>query len=528
VLTLGGKPLIAHVLGMLTAGFDARKVVVMTDDDEIAGVAAAHGTTILREPRTTGTRTLDEVAVDVCRHLTANGAYSQDILVTVQPTCPFITAKTIRAAAELLLKGSRTVLTVSDDRHLRWTRDAEGRPQPMYQERLNRQVLPPVLRETGGVIAGFIGDILTTGTRIQKGRVMLVEVDEKEAIDIDTYTDFLVAQHYLTQRKVLIRADGSKELGVGHINRAIALATNLPGYDIEIVTRCDGEYALGHHMLAEQPFRLHTIAAEAEFSASVESIRPDILFLDILNTQAGDIQGLRNFTSKIVSFEDLGEGAQHVDLVINDLYASHSPARNELSGVENALLSTVFEHLPPRPPLNDTVENVLVLFGGTDPSALTGTALSALGTIGYAGKVTVVAGPGQAGRQIDLAAFGLKGEVLRNVTDMAQVMAHADLAISSAGRTVTELMTVGVPTVVLCQNRREMLHTHASQSFGVMNLGLGKSIDPETLGRTLKLLQEDRGLRAHMRTLMLSATAKRSNREIVRRIEHILGLERPW
>ncbi len=468
---------------------------------------------------------MDSVALETCKRLRTLGARDEDVLVTVQPTCPFVRAKTISDCVERLDEDTRTVLTVADDRHLRWTIAADGRPVPMYAARVNRQRQEPVYRETGGVIATYLGDVLKTGSRIQQGHVDVVEVDKREAIDIDDYPDFLVAQHFAQRRKALIRADGSHALGVGHIYRALALATELFAYSLEIVTRSDGDFALGHRLLAGHSFPLRAIDADDAFFEIAAQVQPDVVFLDILNTETATIETLRRSARKIVTFEDLGEGAGGADLVVNDLYLSEQWPGNVLSGVENALLSNAFEHVPPRRGAKERVERLLLVFGGTDPSNLTERALAAAAVAGFKDEVTVVLGPGRADRPVSLADYGLNGEVLHSVSDMAHLMSSADLAISSAGRTVTELMTMGVPTLVLCQNRRELLHTHASMPYGVMNLGLGQLVDTETLGNTLGYLLGDVDLRRRMNALMLNATADRRNGAIVRRIEARLGLD---
>jgi spore coat polysaccharide biosynthesis predicted glycosyltransferase SpsG len=127
--------------------------------------------------------------------------------------------------------------------------------------------------------------------------------------------------------------------------------------------------------------------------------------------------------------------------------------------------------------------------------------------------VAVVLGPGYSHGTIDLADYGLSGEVHSSVTNLATLMHRADLAITSAGRTVTELMTQGVPTIAMCQNEREMMHTHASAPFGIVNLGLGEHVDIATLARHIELLSAP-GLRVGMRERMLKAVRHRSNRRI--------------
>jgi spore coat polysaccharide biosynthesis predicted glycosyltransferase SpsG len=111
---------------------------------------------------------------------------------------------------------------------------------------------------------------------------------------------------------------------------------------------------------------------------------------------------------------------------------------------------------------------------------------------------------------------------------MAQLMRQAHLAITSAGRTVTELMTLGVPTVALSQNLRELRHTHASSPFGVMNLGLGEHVDVQSLASHVSMIIGDRALREDMRSRALASVRGRSNRALVRRIleEASAALER--
>jgi spore coat polysaccharide biosynthesis predicted glycosyltransferase SpsG len=101
---------------------------------------------------------------------------------------------------------------------------------------------------------------------------------------------------------------------------------------------------------------------------------------------------------------------------------------------------------------------------------------------------------------------------------MADVMREADIAITSAGRTVTELMVLGIPTIALCQNQRELTHTHASSTFGVTNLGLGSEVSAARLAEHIRGLTDDLHVRQTMRARAFAAVAGRSNRRIAERI----------
>ena len=106
---------------------------------------------------------------------------------------------------------------------------------------------------------------------------------------------------------------------------------------------------------------------------------------------------------------------------------------------------------------------------------------------------------------------------------MPQLMASADLALSSAGRTITELASVGVPTLCLVQNEKELSHTHAVVENGVINLGLGAGITKEQLATELEKLLADFELRQRLASNALSATRTRTNAKVVAEILRQLG-----
>lgn len=515
---LAGRPLLEHLLARLERWAPCERVIVTTDDEEIAALARGRATIHPRSAALAGDRTtLDEVVADVAAWLRERGAADSDLVLTLQPTSPFLRPTSILRAVELMRGGAETVLTVREDRHLRWTRDADGRPRPLFAERVNRQWLPETWAETGGIIGGRLGRILETGSRIHEP-VALLELDPTEGLDIDDYAHWAVAEYYAGRKSIVIRADAAPQLGMGHVFRAMALAHELASHDVVIVTRSDGPYALGAEYLRRTPYRVEILAHEEEFLPYCHRRAPDIAVLDVLDTSEALVRAVAECSGFVVSFEDLGPGARLADVVINDLYTDFLPAENHWYGVQHAVLAPAFERISPREGARPAVEHVLVTFGGTDPAGLTVKALDAVARAGHRGRVTVVLGPGYQGEEPDLRSRGIEGQVLRDVANMAELMREADIALTSGGRTVAELMTVGVPTVVMCQNMREMRHTHASSPFGVMNVGLGELVDVDTLASYVRMLIDQPELRKDMRRRALQAVSERSNAAIAQRI----------
>lgn len=513
---LAGKPVIQYAIEAAVNTLSEQFVFVITDDSELAELAEHLGVGVIREAaRADGSSTLDELVLRHLPDLIAKGAQEQDLVITIQPTCPLITPNRIAEAIELLEAGAGSVLSVSDDRHLRW-RQADGVAVPLYEKRVNRQLQPKEFRESGAVIASRLGLIQQNQTRINQP-VKLVELSETESVDIDSYQDLLVAEHFLTRKKIVIYANAAKSLGMGHVYRALALAQELARHEITLVS--DASEPLGAEFFGSQVFPAEQISDS--IVDYVKTNRPDAVILDVLDTPAPMIVGLKALGVKVVSFEDHGTGAELVDLLVSDLYPNQERKLPQLTGVENAILAPSFETIKRVAQLPPKVESILVLFGGTDPSGLALKSLSSLERIGYAGKVVCVRGMGAEAIEED---FKLNLEIKNNVANMPQLMSQAQLALSSAGRTITELMSIGVPTICLAQNQKELRHTHAGADSGIINLGLGKEVSDAVLDGEIAALIDDQQRRAQMQQLGLSQTKMRSNKKVVQRIEQALGL----
>lgn len=520
VRLLGGVPLIARAVRTALAATDPGRVIVITDDDEIEAIALREGATSMREERTTGLATLDDVALKVAVEIERRGGVTEDVFLTLQPTCPFLTSHRIDEAVAAFEAGAGSVLTVVDDRHLSWTIDAEGKAAPKYTARVNRQQLAPEFRETGGVIGCRLGDLRIHRTRIIQP-ISLVTVTRTESLDIDEFTDWAVAEYLVSRRRVVIRADASSTMGMGHAYRALALAQEFARHKVVIVT--DANMPMGAMIFNRHPFEVVEVDGPSGFFAWLEENPADLVILDQLDTTEDYVRAVRPHTGKLVTFEDLGAGAALTDLVVSDLYQNlNVPDDRQLTGIANAILAPNFETDMEPAPFRTAPERILIVFGGTDPAHLTEKTLEALGQVEFPGEITVIVGPGVK-RDISLETYGLRGEMLHDVTHMPGVMRRVDMAVSSAGRTVTELVSLGLPVLCLCQNEKELTHTHAAARFGVINLGLGELVGVDTLAAHIGRLTTSVQLRTIMRARALHETAGRSNAAVIERIARCIG-----
>jgi spore coat polysaccharide biosynthesis predicted glycosyltransferase SpsG len=521
VRLLAGVPMIVRIVRIALEACPADRIVVITDDDEIDALATAEGVRVVREPTTTGRATLDEVALKVVAEIDALGAKDSDVFLTLEPTCPFLRAERIREAVAAFDAGAGSVLTVADDRHLAWTTDEAGAPRPVYTARVNRQLLPPYLRETGAVIGCRLGELRARRTRIVEP-IRLIEVTQEESLDIDDFADWAVAEYVVSRRSIALRADASETMGMGHAYRALAVAQELARHRIVLAT--DAAKPLGAELFSRYPFELAQVAGDEGFLELVRARAPELVILDQLDTSREYVRALKAVAGKVVTFEDLGSGALEADLLVSDLYENVDvPSERQLTGVENAVLAPNFETDRAPAPFHAEIARVLVVFGGSDPSHLTEKALAALAAAEFEGEVAVVAGPGVR-RRLSLEEHGLRGALLSDVRHMPGVMRQADLALSSAGRTVTELISLGVPVLCLCQNEKELTHTHASARYGVINLGLGALVGLDTLAGHIRRLADAPDLRRLLRDRAMHETKARGNAAVIARMMERLGL----
>jgi spore coat polysaccharide biosynthesis predicted glycosyltransferase SpsG/CMP-N-acetylneuraminic acid synthetase len=498
------------------------RVVVSTDDDEIALFAERFGAAVIRRPPELAgdAVTLDPVIVHATREAEGRWRERYDLVVTVQPTCPLLAPSDLQAAvAGLSGGGADTVLSVVDDRHLCWTlRDGV----PAYAERVNRQQLPANFRETGAIIA-CRREQLELGSRIGR-RVALHEVPRERSLDIDTPVDFYLCESILLRRRIVFAVVGSAELGLGHAYRAVTLAHELVRHSVSFV--CPRNSGLAIDYIRKHNYPVEVCEPDGLLDAVLAS-QPHLVINDILDTEAAYVQALKSAGARVVNFEDLGDGGRLADLVVNALYPYPSPLDHVLVGADYFCLRDEFLHLPVREE-RDGGLNVLVTFGGVDEGDLTARVLKLLVPLARdrGARIEVVTGPGYAhagSLKALVAALDCPAlQVIPATQRISDHMCRADLAITSGGRTVLELAALRVPTIVICQNARETTHAFVSDAGSIVNLGHRGDVSDAEVSRQIARLLDSEQDRMAMRSRLETRDFSQGKRRVIERIEAIV------
>jgi CMP-N-acetylneuraminic acid synthetase len=201
---LGDQPLIVHAIRSAQQAACLDRIVVSTDDPDIARLAREAQADVpwMRPPELAADDSpVIESAIYDLQRLKVERNYRPDAVMLLQATSPYRSPETIRAAREMFVQaGGESVVSVTPAReHPHWCRRIakDGTLEafsPGASHPLRRQALIPAYRLAGVVYVASIETILSKRSFYSSRTKALVISSEKEALDIDTPFDWLVAE----------------------------------------------------------------------------------------------------------------------------------------------------------------------------------------------------------------------------------------------------------------------------------------------------------------------------------------------
>ncbi|MCZ7559462.1 MAG: UDP-2,4-diacetamido-2,4,6-trideoxy-beta-L-altropyranose hydrolase [Burkholderiaceae bacterium] len=354
--------------------------------------------------------------------------------------------------------------------------------------------------------------------------------------------------------KVALRTDASERIGTGHLMRCLTLADALrsggartrfvcrplPAGLAELVTgrghelaalppgdgaagggAVGGGAAIGAAgepeagSVSDPPHAARLGASQADdaqatLAALAGEAAWDWLVVDHYALDARWESRLRGCARRILAIDDLADRRHDCDALLDQnlhadmqaRYARRVPAHCvQLLGPRYALLRPEFGEARARlRERGEAVGRVLVFFGGIDAANLTASALDALDALGLDADVDVVIGAAHPRRAALEARSTARPRTALHVqaTDMAALIAAADVGIGAAGVATWERCALGLPSLAfaVAANQQELLRDAAREG-----LVLGPQVDPSdpaALALQLRALLENPALRAHL------------------------------
>ena len=218
--------------------------------------------------------------------------------------------------------------------------------------------------------------------------------------------------------------------------------------------------------------------------------------------------------AKIVNFEDDGEGILKADLVFNALY-SETDLKQVKAGEKYYISGKTFMFYDPIK-INEKVKNVFISFGGADPQNYSDRLLKIISKDIYNKyNFTVVLGRAKANVE-KLMEYNQYSNinVLYDISNMPELMAKADIAVTSRGRTGYELAIMGIPSIAMAQNEREEKHGFVCNENGFDYIGLNP--DDEIIEANLKMyLEMKQENRQRYQNMLLSHDLKGGRKRVM-------------
>ncbi len=195
---LAGHPMISYIIASVKKVKGIDRVIVSTEDKEIAEVAKKCGAEVpFMRPMELAT---DEVAtLPVLQHavkeLKRKEGYSPDYVLLVYPTSPLLKTERIQQAVDLALANDAdSVVSGTYDKGHFWV-EVEGGYERLYPRKLeNRQMSKPLFKENGAIYLTRASILMR---QVVADKLLPLIMDQNENIDIDYPEDFNRAEEML-------------------------------------------------------------------------------------------------------------------------------------------------------------------------------------------------------------------------------------------------------------------------------------------------------------------------------------------
>lgn len=208
VKLLAGKPLIAHTIEAGLKSKYINRLVISTEDAEIAQVASTFGAEVIARPHELAVDTAKTapVMVHVVEQLEKQG-YIPDIVVLLQATCPTRDEKTIDTALEILINSDKDSIFSGFKVHKNmpfWQKGFDGKNTSLYDYHFrprhqDTHLMEDIYCENGAFYAIKINAFRKTKDFLGEN----VEIFETERfIDIDTPEDFAKAEKIMLEKQL--------------------------------------------------------------------------------------------------------------------------------------------------------------------------------------------------------------------------------------------------------------------------------------------------------------------------------------
>lgn len=268
-------------------------------------------------------------------------------------------------------------------------------------------------------------------------------------------------------KKIAYIVDGGIDIGLGHVYQSIAFAKLLKEMaDIRFLTKSDITVV---NKIKAEGFITYKLASDLEILNYLEKSPPNIVIFDKIDVSSQLAKEIKKSGAlKLVIFTNLTDANRYADVAITADVSRHYKNIQYIDKETNTLYfygpkywilrEEFYEYKKMNKTTPTIINNILVTFGGSDPSNLTTSVMKELLKLTNYSRIDVILGA-------CFQHFGLLNHVLeeykknnnnicvhKDVTNVAELMFKADLVITSPGLSAFEALCIGTPVLVMPQD----------------------------------------------------------------------------
>lgn len=257
-------------------------------------------------------------------------------------------------------------------------------------------------------------------------------------------------------KTVLFIAHSSNTLGYGHVSRCLSLISKLPNNILPILLT-------NKNQVIAKKVKDSKVEVLYEVNDYLLNLDIDIVLYDSSNSDNILLEKLsKAFNILIYALDNFDYSSEFINVYINlfDQKPNAIKPKNKIirQGLEYAIISDKILNVKKEYGGGSEIDNILILFGGSDPNNLTKEVLMFLNSINHQCDVDVVLGPlnNNFDHISDLSKeLKYKVNIFHDPNNLYEIMSKQDLSFSGCSTTFFELSFLGIPSIVLSQNEAE-------------------------------------------------------------------------
>lgn len=198
IKNLYGHPLIYYSIMFGKKSKFIDRVIVSTEDKEIAEISKKLGAEVIDRPKELATD--DSPTLLTLKHVLENLEKEIHAVVLAQPTSPFRSNKTLEKMLDIYEHNKNTVITVVKKDNPRMGKLIDKKYIPLnYKMGQRRQDIQELYQENGNLYVLNPENVIKN--KFFTKEINFCVIEDEERIDIDSEFDFKLAEFFMEQKK---------------------------------------------------------------------------------------------------------------------------------------------------------------------------------------------------------------------------------------------------------------------------------------------------------------------------------------